>query len=66
MRRYKRFEITVGTEDDAFDWNDLKLEKLEEFFPNESKVVSIDMTVVEEEKWMNDLMDMKKDEVGVR
>jgi hypothetical protein len=59
MRRYKKFEITVGTEDDAFDWNDLKLEKIREFFPKENEVVSIDMQVVEEEKWMNDIMDIK-------
>ena len=59
MRRYKRFEITVGTEDDAFDWNDLELWRLEEFFPKGSEVLSIDMQVVEEDKWMDDLMDIK-------
>ncbi len=59
MRRYKRFEITVGTEDNDLDWNDLELEKIEEFFPKESKVLSIDTRVMDEEKWMNDLMNMK-------
>jgi hypothetical protein len=60
MRRYKKFEVTVGTEDDALDWNDIELWRLEEFFPNEGKVLSIDMQVIEEEKWMDDLMDLKK------
>jgi len=60
MRRYKKFEIILGTEDDELDWNDLEFWKLGEILPIECKVLVVDSFLVKEEKWMDDLMIIKK------
>ena len=60
MRRYKKFEIILGTEDDELDWNDLEFWKLAEILPIECKVLVVDSFLVKEEKWMDDLMIIKK------
>ena len=63
MRRYRKFEIIVGTDDDLFDFSypssyDWSWE-IENVLPNECKLIEIGREVVNEEKWMNDVMDMK-------
>jgi hypothetical protein len=58
--RYKRFEITLGTIDDEFDWNDLDLsDGLEEILPKSTKLLAVDSFLVEDEKWMDDLLLLK-------
>ena len=63
MRRYRKFEIIVGTDDDLFDFSDPSLYdwsfELESVLPNECKLIEIGREVVNEEKWMNGVMDMK-------
>ena len=63
MRRYKKFCIIIGTEDDGFDFTDPTVFdwsfEVEKMLPKGIKLLEIGREVVEEEKWMNDLMDMK-------
>ena len=63
MRRYKKFCIIIGTEDDGFDFADPTIYdwsfEIENVLPKECKLIEIGREVVEEEKWMNDVMDIK-------
>ena len=63
MRRFEKIVIIVGTDDDLFDFSDPSLYdwsfELESVLPKQCKLVEIGREVVEEEKWMNDLMDIK-------
>ena len=55
--------MIVGTDDDLFDFTDPTLYdwsfELESVLPKDVKLLEIGRQFVEEEKWMNDLMDMK-------
>ena len=63
MRRFKKFCLIVGTDDDLFDFADPTIYdwsfEIENVLPKECKLLEIGREVVDEEKWMNDLMDMK-------
>jgi len=63
MRRFEKFVMIVGTDDDLFDFTDPTLYdwsfEIEKVLPKECKLLEIGREVVDEEKWMNDLMDMK-------
>ena len=63
MKRYEKFEIIIGTNDDEFDFSDPSRFdwswEIESILPKECKLLEIGRKVVEEEKWMNDLMDIK-------
>ena len=63
MRRFEKIVIIVGTDDDEFDFTDPTLYdwsfELEAALPKQCKLVEVGRQVVEEEKWMNDLMDIK-------
>ena len=63
MRRFEKKVIIVGTDEDGFDFSDPSLYdwsfELESVLPNECKLIEIGREVVDEEKWMNDVMDMK-------
>jgi len=63
MRRFEKIVIIVGTDDDLFDFTDPTLYdwsfELESVLPKGVKLLEVGREVVEDEKWMNDLMDMK-------
>ena len=63
MRRFEKIVLIVGTEDDAFDFTDPSLYdwsfELESVLPKECKLIEIGREGMEEEKWMNDVMDIK-------
>ena len=68
MRRFEKFVMIVGTDDDLFDFSDPSLYdwsfELESILPNECKLIEIGREVANEEKWMNDVMDMKGEKMS--
>ena len=68
MRRFEKIVIIVGTDEDGFDFTDPSLYdwsfELESVLPNECKLNEIGREVVDEEKWMNDVMDMKGEKMS--
>ena len=60
--------LIIGTDDDLFDFTDPSIYdwsfELESVLPNECKLIEIGREVVEEEKWMNDVMDMKGEKMS--
>ena len=63
MRRFEKIVVIVGTDDDLFDFSDPSLYdwsfELESVLPKQCKLIEIGREVANEEKWMNDVMDMK-------
>ena len=68
MRMFEKVVLIVGTDDDLFDFTDPSLYdwsfELESVLPNECKLIEIGREVVDEEKWMNDVMDMKGEKMS--
>tara|TARA_B100000586_G_C19888839_1_gene334088 strand:- start:307 stop:534 length:228 start_codon:yes stop_codon:yes gene_type:complete len=68
MRRFEKIVIIVGTDEDGFDFTDPSIYdwsfELESVLPNECKLIEIGREVVNEEKWMNDVMDMKGEKMS--
>ena len=63
MRRFEKIVIIVGTDDDLFDFSDPSLYdwsfELESVLPKQCKLIEIGREVVEEERWMNAVMNIK-------
>ena len=63
MRRFEKIVIIVGTDEDGFDFTDPSSYdwswEIENVLPKECKLLEIGRKVVEDEKWMDDLMDIK-------
>ena len=68
MRRFEKIVIIVGTDDDLFDFSDPSLYdlafELESVLPKQCKLIEIGREVANEEKWMNDVMDMKGEKMS--
>ncbi len=68
MRRFEKIVIIVGTDDDLFDFSDPSLYdwsfELESVLPKQCKLIEIGREVVEEEKWMNEVMNMKGEKMS--